>query len=95
MNKLRYFHKHHGNTGGFTVAYRVLDSGNIEWNYARCNEYDNFSRKIGRNIAVGRLISNKLVNFHYSNTPPEFLGYLASLSDQQLSTIFPHSYNWF
>lgn len=93
--KVKYFHKHHGNTGGFTVAYRVLDSGVVEWNYARCNEMDNFSRKIGRDIASGRLNSNKVSNFYYNGSPAEFLGYVNSFSDQKLSQVFPIQYNWF
>ena len=94
-DKIKYFHKHTGNHGGFTVAYVVKDNGTIEWNYARCNEHDNFSRKIGRNIASGRLNSKKVMNYYYTLSPPEFIGYLSSLSDQKLCQIFPIQYNWF
>lgn len=93
--KLKFFHKHTGNRGGFTVAYMVHENDSIEWNYARCNEMDNFSRKIGRNIACGRLNSNKVSNFYYNGSPAEFLGYVNSFSDQKLSQVFPIQYNWF
>lgn len=94
-SKVRYFHKHSGNTGGFTIAYRQHPNNSIEWNYARCNEQDNFSRKIGRDISVGRLVSNKVMNYYYTGTSQEFLGYLNSFSDQKLSSVFPQTYNWF
>ena len=94
-DKVRYFHKHTGNTGGFTVAYVDNKTGTIEWNYARCTEFDNFSRKIGRSISSGRLSNSKLRNYYYAGTRSEFIGYLSQLSDQKLSNLFPLEYNYF
>ena len=94
-NKVRFFHKHTGNRGGFTIAYMVHDNGNIEWNYARCNEVDNFSRKVGRSIAEGRFWCNKVRNFWVTTTPPIFLSNLATMSDKELTKQFPQSYFYF
>lgn len=88
-DKIRYFHKHTGNNGGFTVAYVTNENGTIEWNYARCNEVDNFSRKIGRSIASGRLVSNKIKNFYFTLSRPEFLSWLNQFKDYKLSLLFP------
>jgi hypothetical protein len=65
LDGIKFFHKHYGNRGGFTVAYFVYENGTIEWNYALCNPSDNFSRKIGRSIASGRLVSNRIRNHTY------------------------------
>ena len=46
------------NSGGCTVAYREVDDG-IEYAVAYCSPRDNFSRKIGRAKAGGRLNSDK------------------------------------
>ncbi len=39
-----------------TIAYRFNDErGVVEYNYALCGKRDNFSKKIGRAVATGRL----------------------------------------
>jgi len=45
------------NRGGITIAYREPTATTIEYAVARCNPSDNFSRKMGRIIATGRLNS--------------------------------------
>lgn len=57
--------------GGMTKAYVRLNSGEIVTGYARCSDLDNFSRKIGRNIAVGRAMkeANMLLDEPESNSP--------------------------
>ena len=46
------------NSGGVTVAFREVGA-NIEYAIARCSPYDNFSKKLGRIKAEGRLESDK------------------------------------
>lgn len=43
--------------GGFTLAYRVTDSGRItaSYAYAECSSMDNYCRAVGRRIATARL----------------------------------------
>ena len=87
---IKFFHKHYGNRGGFTVAWFLYENGTIEWNDALCNPKDNFSRKIGRSIASGRLVSNKIKNhvFHHMN-PAEFYTMLGQCEPQILASRHP------
>jgi hypothetical protein len=58
------------NLGGYTIAYTDLPrdtSGNVQFTIARCNDKDNFCRKTGRAISVGRLMANKSVHSFHSN----------------------------
>lgn len=49
--------------GGLTIAYvEDAEKGTIEFASAICHENDNFNRKLGRDIAEGRLKSGRLVN---------------------------------
>lgn len=90
LDGVRFFHKHYGNRGGFTVAYFIYENGTIEWNYALCNPSDNFNRKIGRSIASGRLVSNKIRNqFNYHTNPAEFMTMLDQLEPQLLASRYP------
>ena len=43
------------NRGGLTIAYRYVDANHVNMAIARCNVRDNFCRRIGRAIALGRL----------------------------------------
>jgi hypothetical protein len=90
LDGIKFFHKHYGNRGGFTVAYFVYENGTIEWNYALCNPSDNFSRKIGRSIASGRLVSNRIQNHTYHNMNiAEFYTMLGQCEPQLLASRFP------
>lgn len=64
MNFVKYHHIRNwdynnetvSNLGGLTVAYRIdNDSGVISYALAKCAENENFCRKTGREIALGRL----------------------------------------
>jgi hypothetical protein len=45
------------NRGGVTIAYHLLDNGHAFVAFSRCSDKDNFCKKTGRNIAIGRLQS--------------------------------------
>jgi len=55
---LRYENPDHAiaNTGGITIAFHKEDS-KLFVAYARCHWNDNYNKRIGRNIASGRLLS--------------------------------------
>ena len=90
LDGIKFFHKHYGNRGGFTVAYFIYENGTIEWNYALCNPADNFSRKIGRSIASGRLVSNKIQNNVLCNMNiQEFYTMLSQCEPQILASRYP------
>lgn len=42
--------------GGATVAYRQEPNGSFSYAIAVCSERDNFNRRIGRDISLGRLV---------------------------------------
>ena len=46
--------------GGRTICYLVLSNDNMVCGYADCSEKDNFSYKIGRQIAYGRAMKRYL-----------------------------------
>lgn len=46
--------------GGCTAAYFEAD-GVVTFSVARCNDNENFNRKIGRAVAEGRLLKGKQV----------------------------------
>ena len=46
------------NLGGATIAYKEIGENKIRFAVALCSEKDNFSKKIGRTIASGRLKSD-------------------------------------
>jgi hypothetical protein len=48
--------------GGVTVAYEVKDNV-ISMSMAKCHERDNFCRKIGRDIAMGRYMNKDQIVF--------------------------------
>lgn len=52
--------------GGTTIAYRLLDEKTIEYAVAECNDKDNYNKKIGRDIATGRLLKKDSPIFVYS-----------------------------
>ena len=64
--KVRYIHSRFvydgvvDNLGGTTVAYRLNDSGLIEYGIAYCSPFENYNKKFGRNKATGRLNSETL-----------------------------------
>lgn len=49
-----FYSNHIQTKGGKTICYRELDDGTIEYTVARCSARDNFCRKTGRSIALGR-----------------------------------------
>lgn len=44
--------------GGITAAYEVKDNY-IEYSVAKCHRKDNFCKKVGRDIAIGRFLAGK------------------------------------
>lgn len=64
MSKVNYIHQRFvidgvvSNRGGITIAFRELDTGEIEYALARCSPNDNFSKAMGRVKAEGRLKSD-------------------------------------
>lgn len=45
----------YNHTGGFTVAYRVEETGDVVFCYTHCSKKDRFVKATGRTIALGRL----------------------------------------
>lgn len=70
MRNIQHFHLFHRMTRNerhpfATVALGMTDDGSIKMTVAVTNNRkDNFSRKIGKAIAVGRLVSGKGVTLH-------------------------------
>jgi hypothetical protein len=68
MNQIHYIHRRKSSPllagpathGGMTVAYQEVKPGLIEYSLARCSTRDNFNKKLGREIATGRLASGKV-----------------------------------
>lgn len=70
MSKIQFIHRRPINLihsmytpashGGFTVAYQEVEPGLIEYSIAQCSNRDNFNKKLGRDIAHGRLVNNKV-----------------------------------
>jgi hypothetical protein len=65
MNQIHYIHRRKiaggpATHGGFTVAYQEVKPGLIEYSIARCSTRDNFNKKLGRDIATGRLACGKI-----------------------------------
>lgn len=60
---LRYYNEEDKpyNTGGITIAYRD-EKDHYRVAYSRCHWNDNFCKRIGRNIATGRLASGDYYN---------------------------------
>lgn len=48
------------NNGGTTIAYQGLDPDTVRYAVAHCSPRDNFSKRLGRIKAQGRLDSDKL-----------------------------------
>jgi len=64
MSKIQFIHRRpvdaatrdFSSRGGFTVAYRAVPEDNhVEYSVAVCSDRDNFNKKLGRDIAAGRL----------------------------------------
>ena len=47
--------------GGATVAYRREPNGSFSYAVALCSDRDNFNRRIGRDISLGRLVKGPAV----------------------------------
>jgi hypothetical protein len=45
--------------GGATIAYYIDETDTAHYSIAECSDKDNFNRKIGRNVADGRLFGPK------------------------------------
>lgn len=90
-NDVRYIYVREGYenddlpTGPITIAYRFNDEkGVVEFNTATCGKKDNFSRKVGRAVASGRLSANK------SSHPNRSVPYgKVSGTDERTNTIGP------
>ena len=76
------------NHGGFTVAYYIHEN-NIEWNYAICNDKENFNKKLGREIAKGRFYCSRLNNFFTETTQENFFEHLCDLDHHKLQKKYP------
>lgn len=65
------------NNCGYTVAAKVDPNLNgIFYVKARCSKKDNFSKKIGREVAAGRLACNKHLEFYNSTDFRAFKAFL-------------------
>ena len=71
-------------TGGATIAYREIDGG-VEYAVALCSEKDHYNKKIGRQIARGRLEAK--VPAFYGTVSSENLIGSGSLNQKYLSAI--------
>lgn len=69
MNNIQFIHRRKfkhlfdfepASRGGSTIAYQEVKPGLIKYSTARCSSLDNFSKKIGRDVATGRLTSGKV-----------------------------------
>lgn len=69
MSKIQFIHRRNfdhmwyagpSTHGGATVAYQEVKPGLIEYSVARCSTRDNFNKKLGRDIATGRLAVGKV-----------------------------------
>lgn len=96
LSGVKFFHRHTGNHGGITIAYMRHADGTFEWNYARCHSKENFSRKIGRNIAEGRFWTNKIRNYWTMvENKQAFFTLINNLTDRDFSNQYPMSYHYF
>lgn len=62
-SNVKYIHLHWdrllSNLGGATICYYLdFETKHIYFNYSNCASGDNFNKRIGRNIALGRLRQN-------------------------------------
>ena len=88
MSKIQFIHRRPSTSptgftgpasrGGFTVAYREVDGGTVEYCVAQCSTRDNFNKKLGREIAAGRLTNSNL-QFVMQADLKEFRNYMYSM----------------
>lgn len=59
-NELKVFYRHGKTIKGirFTICMIVDSNKIVTFNYSRCSKRDQFSKKIGRNIAYGRALKD-------------------------------------
>lgn len=65
--------------GGLTIAFTKLDEGKIVASLAVCSDRDNFNKKVGRLISMGRLLSQKPGMNYSIDTPVQDIFALKSL----------------
>lgn len=78
MSDIQYIHRRQltmqgspASRGGFTVAYKEITPGVIEYSIASCSTNDNFNKALGRAISAGRLVNKKSTKC-FGVTVPEF-----------------------
>lgn len=61
-NETFFAHQRTNDGKGFTIAFRAdPDTNTIVFAKAQCSERDNFSKRIGRDVAEGRLNAHKRI----------------------------------
>lgn len=76
----RVFLKHHKRfDGGYTTRVVIYNNGTVRYGEARAHTNDQFSRKIGRDIAIGRALSEKASQPGYNRA-----GVVNHITEEQL-----------
>lgn len=89
-NELKVFYRH-GKTKGirFTICMIVDSNKIVTFNYSRCSKRDQFSKKIGRNIAYGRALKD------YSSTKKLLKNKFERNNNEiQIKTLFNKYFNY-
>lgn len=73
---MKFIHLRSGTKGGYTIAYEKVDSPEqydslYRWSYAQCSNKDNYCKKIGRDIAMGRIMAGQSKYFILPNSLPK------------------------
>jgi hypothetical protein len=68
--KTRFAHIRHFDTrgeylakGGETFCYTILDDGTLRVSSAMCSLKDNYCRRIGRDVALGRMLNGRYTEY--------------------------------
>jgi len=60
MKNVMYYYSDHESQNRIAIAGMVNAENELQLAVSRCSKKDNFNRKVGRNIAEGRLLKGKL-----------------------------------
>ena len=64
--------------GGVTVAYEKLSDNIYKFALASCHPHDNFSKKLGRAKALGRLKSKRFIQMETANSDANLIANIIS-----------------